>query len=123
MPILTEFVINEFNCISYSSIEFVPVFQCFQREFGCTDGKCIPIEKRCDGVADCKDYFDENNCEMVIIDKNRYQKEYPPLQADGTETIIKITVDLLSIGSFEEIAMTFSVKFYIMLEWYVILSF
>ncbi len=75
------------------------------------------MEKRCDGVSDCLNSFDENNCEMVRIEASLYRKEYPSLQMDGTETIVKISVDILSIGSFEEIAMTFTVKFLIRLMW------
>ena len=75
------------------------------------------MEKRCNGVADCVYNFDENNCEMVRIDYSLYHKEYPSLQMDGTETIVTISMDILSIGSFEEIAMTFTVKFLIHLHW------
>jgi len=34
-------------------------FQCLNEEFGCADGTCVPIEKRCNGVPDCEDHFDE----------------------------------------------------------------
>ncbi len=35
------------------------IFQCLNEEFGCADGTCVPIEKRCNGVSDCEDHFDE----------------------------------------------------------------
>ena len=75
------------------------------------------MENHCNGVSDCKNNFDELNCSMVIMDPNLYRKEYPPLQADGKGTIIKISFSILSIGSFDEIEMTFKVKFLIQLEW------
>ena len=54
---------------------------------------------------------------MVIMDHNLYRKEHPPLQTDGKGTIIKISFSILSIASFDEIEMTFTVKFLILLEW------
>ena len=35
------------------------IFQCFDDEFGCPDGICISMAKRCDGVPDCIEEFDE----------------------------------------------------------------
>jgi hypothetical protein len=75
------------------------------------------MRNRCDGVAECIDNFDEINCEMVRIEKNIYHMEYPSLQRDGSETRVKINLTIMSIGSFEEIAMTFTVKFLIKLQW------
>jgi hypothetical protein len=77
------------------------------------------MEKRCNGVADCDFNFDEGDCNLVHINNSTYKKEYPPFQSDGSEIKIMITIDILSLGSFEEIVMTFSAKFSILLEWYV----
>jgi len=92
--------------------------KCFPNEFGCSNGKCIPMPKRCNGVADCDFNFDERDCNLVYLNNNTYQKEYPPLQSDGYGINISVNVDILSIGNFEEIGMTFTVKFSILLEWY-----
>ena len=35
-------------------------FQCLDDEFGCRNGTCISLSKRCDGVPDCQDEFDEH---------------------------------------------------------------
>ncbi len=56
-------------------------------------------------------------CDMVIINENLYRQESPPLQLDGTDTEVLISMTILSIGSFQEIEMTFKVKFLIELEW------
>ena len=76
------------------------------------------MAKRCDGVTDCEFNFDESNCNLVYINNNTYQKEYPPFQSDGSEINVTISVDIISIGNFDEIGMTFIVKFSILLEWY-----
>ncbi len=93
--------------------------KCLINEFGCEDGTCISMVKRCNGVADCEFNLDESDCNLVDIYNNTYQKEYPPFQSDGSAISIKISVAIISIGSFEEIGMTFTVKFSILLEWYV----
>jgi hypothetical protein len=75
------------------------------------------LKKRCDGIADCTDKFDETNCEMVIIDDKLYQKEHPPLDQETHQTIVKINVYVLSIDNLDEIEMTISVKFIVKLCW------
>jgi hypothetical protein len=59
----------------------------------------------------------DSRCEIVLINENLYRQESPPLQLDGTETEVLIRVTILRIGSFQEIEMTFKVKFLIELEW------
>jgi hypothetical protein len=75
------------------------------------------MSKRCDSAADCSDYFDETNCNMVIIDKQLYRKEFPPIQRDGSKTRLKVNTTIYSVGSFNEIEMTFKMKFSIGLLW------
>jgi hypothetical protein len=104
------------SCFIENLLIFV---QCLQNEFGCSNGKCIPMAKRCNGVADCEFDFDEKDCNLVTINNSTYKKEYPPFHSNGSEINVKIDVNILSIGSFEEIGMTFTVKFSIALEWYV----
>ncbi len=91
--------------------------QCVDGEFCCRDGKCIPIEKRCNGISDCNDNYDETNCEMVLIKKDLYRKEDAPYPANGNEMNVTINFEIISIGSFEELKMTFSMKFLIQIEW------
>ncbi len=74
--------------------------------------------KRCNGVADCHSNFDEINCSLILIDYDLYQKEFPPNERDGSETKVTIDVTIFSIGNFQELDMTFGIKFLIQLQWY-----
>ena len=56
---------------------------------------------------------------MIQFDKEFYQKEYPP-HGGGGVTVVSVNVTLFSLGSFEEIQMTFSAKFLLQLQWFVV---
>lgn len=45
-------------------VNFTPVFTaCGDSEFECSDdGRCIPANERCNGVANCYDETDEVDC-------------------------------------------------------------
>jgi hypothetical protein len=75
------------------------------------------MSKRCNGASDCSDSFDETNCKTVDIDKHLYSKEFPPLKEDDSKTDIRINVSILSIEGFNEIDMTFGIKFELCIQW------
>jgi len=86
-------------------------------EFGCDDGACVPLVKRCNGAPDCKDNTDESHCETVVIDKILYHKEIPPLSTNDELTNVTVSVTVISLSNFNEIEMTFAAKFVVHLEW------
>ncbi len=86
-------------------------------EFGCSNGICIPMGKRCNGGADCDDRLDERHCEMVIIPADIYKKEYPPTKKETPHTDVKVEITMFSVDNFNEIEMTFTAKFSVELHW------
>ena len=49
---------------------------CASGQFTCDYGQCINIEQKCDQTEDCKDFSDEEHCQIVDINK-RYMKTIP----------------------------------------------
>ena len=88
-----------------------------KREFGCSDGECIPLDQRCDGVPDCDNGFDENNCQLLKADSGNYRKELEPHQRNEDRVNVRVNFIIFALGSIDETDMTFSAKFLIDLEW------
>lgn len=42
---------------------YIPFSACAPNEFQCSNGRCIPFEKQCDGYADCDQNEDEEGCD------------------------------------------------------------
>ena len=107
------------NLVSISTFNFESLlfFQCYDDEFGCNDGACLSFDKRCDGAQDCSDHFDETNCKLVNIDETLYHKEFPPLKKGGIKADVNVSMDILSISSFDELGMTFEITFHLQLLW------
>ena len=43
---------------------FLATSTCLLDQFTCTDGSCVPLIDKCDGIADCTDASDEVHCGM-----------------------------------------------------------
>lgn len=41
--------------------------ECLENEFSCDENKCLPSRFKCDGIADCDDATDEENCSAGSI--------------------------------------------------------
>ena len=93
------------------------LFQCAEDEFTCDDGLCIHMHYRCDGGFDCKDKSDEDFCDLLLVEKGLYNKDYPPV-TDGKPVEVKVYFIIDAIQNIKEIDMDFSAKFTISLEWY-----
>jgi len=92
--------------------------QCLYNEFGCDEGGCIPLKLRCNDVKDCRENSDESDCQMFSVDANFYRKQNPPMNSSKIPTPVYVNMTINSVGSFEEIEMTFKVNFLISIMWY-----
>ncbi|OXB76843.1 UNVERIFIED_CONTAM: hypothetical protein H355_002536 [Colinus virginianus] len=52
---------NQLTCVEDPSNE-PPTLQCGSYSFSCNNGRCVPRYYQCDGVDDCHDNSDEQNC-------------------------------------------------------------
>ena len=52
----------------------VPPPECGEAEWRCGDGLCVSASAECDGVEDCSDASDEENCPGLIFVFNGYKK-------------------------------------------------
>ena len=94
---------------------------CDSDEFTCTDGYCIPMDKRCDRINHCPDRSDESNCEILSLGEG-YIADYEPVTVDVNYDIVKVpihvSVDILTILGLSEIDGIFSVEFELFLTWF-----
>lgn len=62
-----------FNCKRYSRTNCVAAkTPCYQREFSCSDGSCVPRDWMCDGTKDCPGGEDEV-ASCIKCDQSEYR--------------------------------------------------
>ena len=75
------------------------------------------MTERCDGIFQCSDMSDEDDCHLVTINKEIYNKDYPP-RHEGHPVKVNVKVIIVAIQQVQELDMTFSSKLTLVLEWY-----
>ena len=76
------------------------------------------MSKRCDGIFQCIDKSDEDECKLITINKQIYDKDYPPRKKEGDALDVKVKFIIDAIQNVKELHMTFSSKLTLMLEWH-----
>ena len=59
------------------SLRRIKFTSCTYGQFTCSNGQCINIAQKCDQTEDCQDFSDEENCQIVDMNK-RYKKNIAP---------------------------------------------
>ena len=80
------------------------------------EGTCIPLDKRCDGIADCADNSDEINCTMIVFNDDLYRQESPPLNSDGNKARVLVQFEI-TVGNVNELENFISMNVMVRLEW------
>ena len=101
---------------------YVSFSSCSSKEFTCSDGFCISLEKRCNQEADCSDGSDELKCH-ILRKKIAYNKHLPPKPKHSNSTLddqhlqINVTIEVVDILYINEVKQEIKVKMGIILKW------
>ena len=89
-------------------------------EFTCNDGQCVTMGQRCNQIPNCRDKSDEEDCQLLFLERN-YNKKVPPIVPTGGDDFqqakVGISISLLKIVSMEEVQHKIDLQFEITLEW------
>ena len=111
----------EEKCFKGKKLQLIKLTSCAAGMFTCNDGSCIPIEKRCDQIAQCKDKSDESKCKLIVMEN--YNKNIPPFTVNPTTdeitaVSVNISANVIDILKINEVEQAFEVKISLLLTWY-----
>ena len=89
---------------------------CQEGNFTCDNGQCIPMEKRCDQIPDCRDKSDEKGCKLIVIEES-YNKNIPPISSSIQQVKVDVSIDLLKLVRINEEVNSIEFQFTITLKW------
>ena len=93
----------------------------YSSQFTCKSGRCIDRELRCNGITNCIDGSDEDDCKLIYIPES-YKKISPPIQENVATHEKKVFpvftfVKILSIGTIDTVNMVVDLDIEISLTW------
>ena len=88
-------------------------------QFTCDNGVCIDLKQRCNGIRDCTDISDEENCKILTIDESKYRKSSypPPLNDTHSGLELNIGVWITSVDNIDELESVYRIKFQTFVYW------
>ena len=93
---------------------------CKEKDFTCSDGQCIRMTKRCDQVPNCRDHSDEEDCNILVLEKG-YNKRVPPVGKNKDDELtpvpVKVSLTLLKIVNIKEEDYSIELQIQITLKW------
>ncbi|KAK7073213.1 hypothetical protein SK128_020870 [Halocaridina rubra] len=107
---------SECNQLIGSSIQ-LSFSICDNDEFTCSNGDCIPKERRCNAKDDCVDLSDED-CQVIILPKG-YRRERPPdnITLEGNPIHLVATINILRFMDISDKRRIINVEFTVDLTW------
>ena len=90
---------------------------CKTHEYTCNDGLCLPLDKRCDGISNCKDSSDELQCSIVVKD-NSYNKFLSPPPDNSEKVVVNVSITVFALSNFDPITASFEADLTVSLTWF-----
>ena len=89
---------------------------CQEGNFTCNDGQCVNMEERCNQLPDCRDKSDEENCNILVLEKS-YNQNVPPIISKNEQVSVSISLDILKLVDIKEKDYSIEIQFSITLKW------